>query len=485
MPQHPEKLGKYRVIDVIGEGSMGVVYRGFDPGIERTVAIKTIRRHAGQAAESGTLAAMRFRNEAQAAGRLMHPNIVSVYEYGEDATVAYIAMEYVQGMSLANYLTRGVRFSSSDIVSLIVQLLDALEHAHSQGVWHRDIKPGNLIVSRTGRLKVADFGIARIDALELTKTNMMIGTPSHMAPEQYRGGQLDSRVDIYAAGALLYELLTGRPAFSGSAESLMYKILNESPPPPSTVEPRDRPAFYDELVAKAMAKDPDQRFANAWEFRTAVLGAANQPADVAVSDETLIMQPVKGADWAAGSAGPGSSGGTPPEGRSGYRSPWTTAAPADWDPAVLLRIESGLAAHVGPVARVLVRRAARQASSEAELRVALSGHVADVAARTRFIGTVAGATAQKGTQATRLAPTSPPSVSGGGPPAPPPAPAIDEAWSDAVQRLLARHIGPIAKVVMKKALARSTQREQVIAIVGEAVPDSPARDKLLAELRRL
>jgi len=467
---HPEKLGKYRVTDVLGEGSMGVVYRGFDPDIARPVAIKTIRRHGSAAAESGTMVAARFRNEAQAAGRLMHPGIVSVYDYGEDGPIAYIAMEFVEGMSLGRYLSRGVRFSSDDIVSLLVQLLEALEHAHSQGVWHRDIKPGNLIVTRTGRLKVADFGIARIDSLELTQTNMMIGTPSYMSPEQYRGGTLDRRVDIYAAGALLYELLTGHAAFQGSAESLMYKILNESPPPPSTLEPHDRPAFYDELVAKAMAKKPEDRYPDAASFRAAVLAAANRPVTASVAESTLIMEPVK-AHTGPQDGPHGSSG-------SGYKSPWTTAAPSDWDPAVLTRIEVALAGHVGPVARVLVRRAARQCSDEAALRAALAHHVGDSAARARFIGQgTSGSGASS--DATRLAPsTTPPdkSVPGG---------KLDEAWVDQVHHLLARYIGPIAKIVVKKALAKSSDREQFLTAVSESLPTPAQRDQLFAEVRRL
>ena len=473
--QHPEQLGKYRVTGVIGEGAMGIVYKGFDPDIQRVVALKTIRRHPGHGTESGAKTAARFRNEAQAAGRLLHPGIVAVYEYGEDGAVAFIAMEYVEGNSLARYLSQGVRFAEDDILSLIVQLLDALDHAHAQGVWHRDIKPANLMVTRLGKLKVADFGIARIDSLELTQTNMVIGTPSHMAPEQYIGGALDRRVDVYASGALLYELLAGRPPFTGTPESLMYKVLNEVPVPPSQVENANRPAFYDPIVMKALAKRPEERYASAAEFRDALLAAVGEPVSAALSDKTLIMQPLQRAGPLGSPSG--GFGGTPTPGASGSRapSPWTTAPPADWDPAVLAQIEADLARHVGPIARVLVRRTARECNDPATLRMKLAVHVNDQKARTTFIGK-AGATAS--------ARSAPRAVAGSN--IAPMAPvALSDSMVEQAQRLLAQHIGPIAKVVVKKAQAQAQNRDQFMTLLTDAVPASPARDKLLFDLSRL
>jgi serine/threonine-protein kinase len=179
--KHPSHLGKYEISAVLGEGAMGVVYKAFDPDIRRAVALKTIRRELTDGSDFAASIAARFRNEAQAAGRLAHPGIVGVYEYGEDQEVAYIAMEFVEGKSIAHYIAIQVRFTDSDIPGLMSQLLDAIDHAHGQGVWHRDIKPANVILSPGARLKVADFGIARIDAGGLTQTQLMIGTPSYMA----------------------------------------------------------------------------------------------------------------------------------------------------------------------------------------------------------------------------------------------------------------------------------------------------------------
>jgi serine/threonine protein kinase len=171
---HPERLGKYQVTSVLGEGAMGVVYKGFDPGIQRVVALKTVRRQLLENNDQGPGMAARFRNEAQAAGRLAHPGIVAVYDYGDEGDMAYIAMEYVEGNTLERYIAEQVQFSDSDIVSVVVQLLDALEHAHNQGVWHRDIKPSNVLMTREGRLKIADFGIARIESARLTLVNSVI-----------------------------------------------------------------------------------------------------------------------------------------------------------------------------------------------------------------------------------------------------------------------------------------------------------------------
>src|SRR4249920_3268027 len=181
-----ERLGKYEIRSVLGRGAMGIVYKAFDPHIERAVALKTIRKDVVDPEVAQEYMA-RFKNEAKAAGRLHHPNIVSVYEYGEDDAVAYIAMEYVEGTGLREYLNRKVSFDFGQLVALMTQMLTALEFAHAHGVIHRDIKPSNLIVNSTGLLKVADFGVARVDTSTLTNVGMVIGTPSYMSPEQCMG----------------------------------------------------------------------------------------------------------------------------------------------------------------------------------------------------------------------------------------------------------------------------------------------------------
>jgi predicted Ser/Thr protein kinase len=286
----PSHLGKYEILEILGTGAMGVVYKGFDPGIRRTVAIKTIRREllAGDRSAGAMLA--RFRNEARAAGRLSHPGIVAVYDYGEDAEVAYIAMEYVEGNSLREYFGRGARFSERDAVSIMSQLLEALAHAHERRVWHRDIKPANLIVMMNGRVKVADFGIARIEASELTQTGAVMGSPGYMAPEQYAAREIDHRADLFAAGVVFYQLLTNTKPFVGTQEQIAYAVCHSEPPKPSTVDPGHAWQRYDALLAKALAKKPEERYQSADAFLAAILDAHAAPVSPAVSEETIITE---------------------------------------------------------------------------------------------------------------------------------------------------------------------------------------------------
>src|SRR5882762_287866 len=182
---------------------MGVVYRSFDPHIRRPVALKIIRRDLLDDDGAGAFSA-RFRNEAQAAGSLLHPGIVAVYEYGEENEFAYIAMEYVEGNSLRHYFEQKVRFGIQDVVSVMSQLLEALQYAHDRGVWHRDVKPANIIIMSTGQVKVTDFGIARIESSMLTQVGAIMGTPGFIAPEMYLGDSFDHRIDVFAAGVVLY-----------------------------------------------------------------------------------------------------------------------------------------------------------------------------------------------------------------------------------------------------------------------------------------
>jgi serine/threonine protein kinase len=286
----PQRLGKYELVEELGKGAMGVVYKAFDPDIHRTVAIKTTRKELVEDDDHADMMMARFRNEARAAGRLSHPGIVAVYDYGESSAVTYIAMEFVQGASLREYFSRGTRFAERDIVSIMAQLLDALDHAHGQGVWHRDIKPANLIVMNSGRIKIADFGIARIDTAQLTLTGIVMGSPGYMAPEQYTGGTVDWRADLFAAGVVMYQLLTGSHAFSGTTEQVAYKICHEQAPSPSAADPGRGWERYDAVIARALAKEPAKRFATADAFRAAILEVHAAPVSATVSAETIISE---------------------------------------------------------------------------------------------------------------------------------------------------------------------------------------------------
>ena len=265
-------LGKYEVRRELGHGAMGVVYEGYDPLIERLVALKTIRPDQLAGEERWTVLA-RFRREAQAAGRLSHPNIVPVYEFGEDAGVSYIAMEFVQGRELKAYFDASERFRPADVVRIMGEILAALDYSHRQGVIHRDIKPANIFMLEDGSVKVADFGIAHVESSNLTQVGTVLGTPSYMSPEQILGHPVDGRSDLFSAGVILYQLLTGERPFAGSAATTMQKVLKEDPLPPSTLNVQVLP-MMDAVVRKAMAKRADDRYQTAHEFADAIRAAA-------------------------------------------------------------------------------------------------------------------------------------------------------------------------------------------------------------------
>jgi eukaryotic-like serine/threonine-protein kinase len=287
----PRKLGKYEIRREIGRGGMGVVYEGYDPIICRRVALKTLVSELFQGTEAEAYLA-RLQREAQAAGRLSHPNIVAVYDFGEEplpqgsARLAFIAMEFVEGRGLNSYLSAGERFPLSTVVRIMVQLLDALEYSHKNGVVHRDIKPGNIIVLADGTVKVADFGIARIESSTLTQAGTVMGSPSYMSPEQFLGQTVDGRSDLYSAGVVLYELLTGEVPFAGSFSNVMHKVLND-PPSPVSVLNVSVPKCADVLLGRALAKRPAERFQTAADFKQALLQELAAPTEAATAPHAL------------------------------------------------------------------------------------------------------------------------------------------------------------------------------------------------------
>jgi serine/threonine protein kinase len=468
---HPTRLGKYPITGVLGEGAMGVVYKSIDPVIQRPVAIKTIHKKLIGDDPSGTSAAARFRNEAQAVGRLSHPGIVAIYEYGEDDTTAYIAMELVQGRTLSDILNASPSLPEADILSIMDQLLAALDCAHHHGVWHRDIKPANLIITPTGQLKVTDFGIARIESVALTRVTSTIGTPGYMAPEQYVGEGLDHRIDIFAAGVLLYRMLTGEQPFAGSVESVMYQILNKEPVPPSQATP-GRPGFYDSIVAKALAKQASARFSSAAQFRSALVQRTSALSDDE-AQTTIIAAPVKPGDVPAA---PSASAPTHP-----------STMPTGWDAGTLAQFERALASFVGPMAKVMVRQAAKTCLDFQTLTQALGQQLSSDKDRQAFeskLSVVKTGLTQSG-HAVPTTGTAGSATAGSagrtGTPAPGDRP-LDEATLAHAKHVLVARLGPIAGVLVKKAAARATGQEQLFQLLASEV-DARDRDALLKALR--
>jgi tRNA A-37 threonylcarbamoyl transferase component Bud32 len=452
----PEKLGKYVVEGVLGKGAMGIVYKARDPHIERRVAIKTVRKDVLDAELVPQFMA-RFRNEARAAGRLHHPNIVAIYEYGEDDMLAYIAMEYVDGLGLREYLNRKATFTLGQVASMITQLLRALAFAHAQGVVHRDVKPANLILTPAGTIKVADFGIARIDATTLTMTGMVMGTPSYMAPEQCRGLASDGRADLFSVGVVLYELLTGTRPFDGSIEAIAYRICHERHRPASERAPIALPSGLDAVIDRALAKDAADRFPDAPSFEAALQAAVAGVTDASGNSEATVINL---ADV-----------------------PLAAPTTPVFDEALLATIERQLVRFVGPMARILVRQAAARARDTDELCNILGEHITDAGERARF-EKKAQAAESSGAQRMSAAAVKPTGASASAAVAASThgARPLEPAFVEQTTARLAVYLGPIARVVTRKAAQQARDCDEFVELVAQHI-GTQDRHAFLREMR--
>jgi serine/threonine-protein kinase len=279
------RLGRYQLKRVLGKGAMGVVYEGYDPTLNRHVAVKTILKSIAIDAETAAAHSARFVREAQAVARLNHPHIVQVHDFGEQDEVAYLVMEFIEGRELRAYFDAAERFEVVEAVRIMGELLDALDFAHERGVIHRDVKPANVMLDAQRRAKLADFGVARIQDSDRSLAGTMVGTPAYMSPEQIKGGKVDGRTDIFSAGTILYQLLTGEQPFKGAgAWTVAKQIVEVDPPLPSTLAVAASPSF-DAVVRRALAKEPAQRFGKAREFSAALRAASKLAATSAPKDE--------------------------------------------------------------------------------------------------------------------------------------------------------------------------------------------------------
>jgi eukaryotic-like serine/threonine-protein kinase len=262
-----KRFGRYEIVAELGRGAMGVVYKARDPQIDRMVAVKTVSLW-GQEPEEEKEFRLRFQNEAQAAGRLHHPGIVSVFDVGEDPENRdpYIVLEYVSGESLNRILSREKKLPLADALQLAQEIAEALHYAHGQGVVHRDIKPANILVTESGHAKIADFGIAKLNLAHFTLPGRVLGTPAYMAPEQLSGETCDGRSDLFSLGVILYVMCTGLSPFQGSsATTVCFKVANREPVAASALD-MNLPPQLDGVISSAIAKDPNQRYQTGQEF---------------------------------------------------------------------------------------------------------------------------------------------------------------------------------------------------------------------------
>lgn len=319
MPPTLSQIGKYRIEHELGRGAMGVVYRAFDPVVERTVAIKTIRLDV----ENVEDLLNRLRREAKSVGQLEHPNIVTLYDAGEVEGLFYLAMQFIKGETLQDRLQRQRWFTLREVGNLFSQICAGLDYAHRHGVIHRDIKPANIMITEEGVVKLTDFGIAKLAGTGTTLTGLIVGTASYMSPEQAVGKPLDGRSDIFSLGSILYELITGEKAFPGqNTTTVMYKIVHEAPTPLAALQPGLDPAV-EQMVQKALAKHPDQRFQTCSELAIALELYLNKAAAAIPKTSLAPDQPVvplaqaappsaQGVPPPSPVAGPGSAGGVAP-----------------------------------------------------------------------------------------------------------------------------------------------------------------------------
>jgi serine/threonine protein kinase len=261
-----EKIGKYKITGELGKGAMGIVYRAIDPDINRDVAIKLIRFDMVSEDSEKEDAARRFIREAQSAGNLAHPNIITIYEVGREDNQTFIVMQCVDGESLKQAISSGRKFSPLEVVDLMMCLCDALEFAHQNKIVHRDIKPGNILLDKQGRPYLVDFGVARMEMSTMTQSGTIVGTPSYMSPEQIQGIRVDARADIFSLGVIIYEMLTGKRPFEGDhITTIVYKIMNEEPTNIREMK-RDLPEGFEQIIKKALEKDPNKRYQSCKEL---------------------------------------------------------------------------------------------------------------------------------------------------------------------------------------------------------------------------
>ena len=441
-------IGRYRVEALLGTGAMGEVYRAHDPAIDRLVAIKVVRPEL-VAGSGGEQLLERFRREARAAGRRFHPNIVAIWDFGDDDGMPFLVMELVEGRSLDQVIKSSGSIQPARSVAIITQVLSALGFAHENGIVHRDIKPSNIMVLQDDRVKVADFGIARIEASEFTIVGDLLGTPAYMAPEQLSGGPIDHRTDLFAAGVILFEMLTGVKPFRGKSITEIMSLMEKRGPEDIRALNPAVPEALKRVIAKSVAFDPAQRYPDAATFARAA-GDALPAATSQLRGRGVASSDTEGE---------------------------TTPVEATFAAETLHGIERDLAIFIGPMASIAVKRAARQANDVLVLYELLARQVANPTDRAEFLA--------RGRQRAAEGlgrPRSPPRISSARTVEQRPDPtgnAPNPASILAIESDLTRYIGPIARILVKRELTKFESLAKLCLVLATHIPDERQRRAFL------
>jgi len=454
-----QTIGRYRVEKLLGSGAMGEVYCAHDPVIDRRVAIKVLRSELVAGSGSDQLLE-RFRREARAAGRRFHPNIVAIWDFGDDDGMPFLVMEYVEGRSLDQIIKSSGPLAPERGVAIITQVLSALGFAHKNGIIHRDIKPSNIMVLPNGDVKVADFGIARIDASDFTIVGDLLGTPAYMAPEQLSGGPVDHRTDLFAVGVILFEILTGVKPFRGKSITEIMSFMETRGPEDIRALNPAVPDALKRVITKSVAFDPAQRYADADELAKAISEAVPS-----LPPPGVLERPVSVAPFSVSAATPAARADISPGDTS-------------WAPELLRDVERDFATFIGPMASIAVKRAARQTTALLELYEALAGQLSSARERSEFLA--------KGRQRAaaylgRSRPVSPrrSETGAGRTPERTVAPAR-RANIVAIEADLTRYIGPIARILVKRELEKFETLEKFCLVLAAHIPDERDRRTFLS-----
>jgi eukaryotic-like serine/threonine-protein kinase len=452
-------IGRYRVEGLVGAGAMGEVYRAYDPVIDRPVAIKVLRSEL--VASSGSEQFLqRFRREARAAGHRSHPNIVAVWDFGEHDGAPFLVMEFVEGCSLSELIRASGPLEPSRAASIINQVLSALGFAHQNGIIHRDVKPSNILVLQNDEVKVADFGIARIDASDFTIVGDLLGTPAYMAPEQLSGATVDHRTDLFAVGVILFEMLTTVKPFRGRSLTEIISFMENRGPEDIGVLNPAVPDPLKRVVVKSVAFDPAQRYADAAGFAKAISEALPLLSLTRQVTETEAARPA-----IAEIAPPPSAAASP-----------APPVEAVLDPDLLREIERDLATFIGPMASVIVRRAVRQTNDLLALYELLGSQVNNPRERAEFLARGRRlAAARLGRPGLTAAAPASAAERRPEPQVPPPA----QVNIVAIETDLTRYVGPIARILVKRELQKFETLAKFCLVLAAHIPNERDRRAFL------